>query len=180
MRLNPLFGADFLYDRIKHFAEERGLSGIKLVARADFYRPNDRSVMDPLMEMAEKYELPILFHSGHPSRDLPSLQAEIARMYPNVKIIIAHMGLHDYLWEAIIAAQGNENVYCDMSQAWPYDIKTFIKHVGPDKLLFGTDGPFQSPAVELLKLIECNFHREDLIAILNQNAIKVWGEWDKS
>lgn len=179
MRLNPLFGADFIRDRVRHFVEDRRLSGIKLVARADFYRPNDLRVMEPLAEAAAHYQIPLLFHSGHPARDLPSLQAYLAKNFPQTKIIIAHLGLHDYLWEAIIAAQELPNVYCDMSQAWPYDIKAFVKHVGPHKLLFGTDGPFQSPAVELMKVLDGGYDEPALRAILNENAEKVWGPWGR-
>ncbi len=177
MRLNPLFGAEFLHERISHFVKERKLSGVKLVARADFYRPNDTRVMAPLMEAAEYFDIPLLFHSGHPPRDLPSLQADLARRYPRVRVVIAHIGLHDYVSDAIIAAGKLDNVYCDMSQAWPYDIKAFVKKVGPHKLLFGTDGPFQSPAVELMKILDGGYSEDALRAIFNENAKAVWGPW---
>ena len=119
IRLNPLFGEEFVWETVRYFVEERGLGGIKLVARADFYNPSSLRVIGPVFEAAAQYNIPILFHSGHPSRDLPSLQGYAARQYPQVTVIIAHIGLHDYLTETILACKEAPNVFAEMSQAWP-------------------------------------------------------------
>lgn len=175
MRLNPLFGEEFVWSTVKHFVENRGLSGIKLVARADFYNPSDLKVMGPVLEAAGQYDIPVLFHSGHPSRDLPSLQAHAAKHYPSTRVIIAHMGLHDYVSETIIACREIPNLYADMSQAWPYDIKAFVRAVGPDRLLYGSDAPFQSPKVERVKVEECRFTSREQELIFHENARRLWG-----
>ncbi|MBE9473892.1 MAG: amidohydrolase family protein [Chloroflexi bacterium] len=175
IRINPLFGEEFVWTTIQHFVENRGLGGIKLVARADFYNPSNISVMGPVLEAAGKYNIPVLFHSGHPSRDLPSLQGYAAKHYPDTRVIIAHMGLHDYVSETIIACQEIPNLYADMSQAWPYDIKAFVRKVGADRLLFGTDAPFQSPKVERIKVEECRLSDHELELIFYKNAKRVWG-----
>ncbi len=175
MRINPLFGPEEVSEEIRYFAGERDLRGIKLYPRADFYSSGDLSVLAPVMEGAERYNLPVLFHSGHAPRDLPSLQAYTAKHHPRVRVIIAHIGLHEFLWEAIVAAKELDNVYVDMSQAWPFDIKTFVREVGAQKMLYGSDAPFQSPKVEQLKLLECDFTPEELRQIFSENAKKVWG-----
>ncbi|MDP9365034.1 MAG: amidohydrolase family protein [Chloroflexota bacterium] len=174
MRLNPLFGEEFVWETVRYFVEERGLRGIKLVARADFYNPASLKVMGPVYEAAGHYGIAVLFHSGHPSRDLPSLQAHGAKHYPQTKVVLAHMGLHDYLQEAIIACKEVPNVYADMSQAWPYDIKAFVSAVGAEKLMYGSDAPFQSPLVERVKVEECRFTDRQLEQIFVENARHVW------
>jgi predicted TIM-barrel fold metal-dependent hydrolase len=175
MRINPLFGPEEVGEEIRYFVEERGLRGIKLYPRADFYSSGDLGVMAPVMESAERYDIPVLFHSGHAPRDLPSLQAYTAKHYPKVRVIIAHIGLHEFLWEAIIAAKELGNVYVDMSQAWPFDIKAFVREVGAQKMLYGSDAPFQSPKVEQLKILECGFAPGELRQIFSENAKRVWG-----
>ena len=175
IRINPLFGEEFVWSTVTHFVENRGLRGIKLVARADFYNPTKLSVMGPVFEAAGKYDIPILFHSGHPSRDLPSLQGYTAKQYPDTKVIIAHIGLHDYLTETIIACKEAPNVLADMSQAWPYDIKAFVRAVGAERLLYGSDAPFQSPLVERIKVEECRFTDNELELIFFKNAERIWG-----
>lgn len=175
IRINPLFGEEFVWNTVTHFVEQRGLRGIKMVARADFYSPAKLSVVGPVFEVAAKYDIPVLFHSGHPSRDLPSLQGYAAKHYPDTKVIIAHIGLHDYLNETIIVCKEVPNVYADMSQAWPYDIKAFVRAVGAERLLYGSDAPFQSPLVERVKVEECDFSDHELELIFYKNAQKIWG-----
>ena len=176
IRINPLFGEEFVWTTIKHFVEERGMRGLgELVARADFYNPTSSKVVGPMMEAAAYYSIPVMFHSGHASRDLPSLQAYTAKQYPNTTVVIAHMGLHDYITEAIIAAKETPNVYCDMSQAWPYDIKAFVRAVGAERLMYGSDAPFQSPKVERVKIEECRFTDREMELIFHENAKRIWG-----
>ena len=175
IRLNPLFGEAFVWETVRYFVEERGLRGIKMVARADFYNPSSLKVVGPVFEAASHYDIPILYHSGHPSRDLPSLQGYAARQYPQVKVIIAHIGLHDFLTETILVCQENANIFADMSQAWPYDIKAFVRAVGAERLMYGSDAPFQSPLVERIKVEECRFSDSELELIFHKNAERIWG-----
>lgn len=175
MRLNPLFGEKFVWETIRYFVEERGLRGIKLVSRADFYNPSNLKVMGPVLEAAGQYDITIVFHSGHPSRDIPSLQAYGARHYPNTRVVLAHMGLHDFVSDAIIACKELPNVFADMSQAWPYDVKAFVAKVGSEKLMYGSDAPCQSPLVEKIKVEECGFNDTQLEQIFYKNAQRIWG-----
>ena len=175
IRLNPLFGEAFIWETVRYFVEERGLRGIKMVARADFYNPSSLKVVGPVFEAAARYDIPILYHSGHPSRDLPSLQGHAARQYPQVKVIIAHIGLHDFLTETILVCKETANVFADMSQAWPYDIKAFVRAVGAERLMYGSDAPFQSPLVERIKVEECHFSDSELELIFHKNAERIWG-----
>jgi predicted TIM-barrel fold metal-dependent hydrolase len=174
-RINPAFGAEHTTKLIDRYVKEWNCRGLKLVAGYDFYRPNDMRVMGPLMEKAEEYGLTVLFHSGDAPRDLPSLQAAAAKKFPGVKVVLAHIGMHLYLWEAIIAVQENENLYVDMAQAFPYDIKIFIDQVSAGRLMYGSDAPYQSAAVEQLKLREIGLNDAQLNAVFRENAIKVWG-----
>jgi predicted TIM-barrel fold metal-dependent hydrolase len=174
-RINPTFGREHTCNLIDKYVREWNCRGIKLVAGYDFYRPNDMKVMAPIMEKAEEHNLTVLFHSGDAPRDLPSLQAVAARNYPKVKVVLAHCGMHLYLWEAILAAQELPNLYVDMAQAWPYDIKIFINQVSSEKLTYGSDAPYQSPKVEQLKLREIGLSDEQLEQVFRSNAMKIWG-----
>lgn len=173
-RINPTFGREHTCALIDKYVREWNCKGIKLVAGYDFYRPNDMKIMGPVMEKAEEYGLTVLFHSGDAPRDLPSLQAVAAKHFPNVNVVLAHIGMHLYLWEAIIAAQEYPNVYVDMSQAFPFDIKIFIEEVSSEKLMYGSDAPYQSAAVEQLKLREIGLTEQQLEQVFRTNAMRVW------
>ncbi len=174
IRINPNFGEEFVWDTVRHYVETYNFRGIKTLARVDFYNPSNLKVVEPMMRAAAHYDIPILFHSGHPSRDLPSLQAYAAKNFPETRIIIAHIGLHDYVNETIIACMELDNIFVDMSQAWPYDIKAFIKKIGCDRIMYGSDGPFQSPLVEMVKVEECDLTTEQLEKIFHKNAEEIW------
>lgn len=174
-RINPTFGAQHTKQLVDTYVGEWGCRGIKLVAGYDHYRPNSMDVMSPLLDKAREHGLTVLFHSGDASRDLPSLQAKAAEAYPDVTFVLAHIGMHSFLWEAILACQEHENVFVDMSQAFPFDIKTFVREVGADRVAYGSDVPYQSPAVEQLKLEVIGLTEDQLDLIRWKNAERIWG-----
>jgi len=61
-----------------------------------------------------------------------------------------------------------------MSQAYPFDIMTFIRNVSVDRLQYGTDVPYQSPAVEQLKLKVIGLSDEELEKVFWRNAARIW------
>ena len=173
-RIDPTFGAAHTTSLIERYVGEWGCRGLKLVAGYDFYRPSDLKVMGPLLDCAEKHDLTVLFHSGDAPRDLPYLQAQAAKAYPKVRFVLAHIGMHAFLWEAILACQEYPNIFVDMSQAYPFDIMTFIRNVSVDRLQYGTDVPYQSPAVEQLKLKVIGLSDEELEKVFWRNAARIW------
>lgn len=174
-RINPTFGAEHTRGLIDRYVGEWNCRGLKLVAGYDFYRPNDMRVMGPLLEKAEEHDLTVLFHSGDAPRDLPYLQAQAAKAFPAIRFVLAHIGMHAFLWEAIVACQEYPNIFVDMSQAYPFDIKTFVRNVSVDRLLYGSDVPYQSPLVEQQKLRVIGLDEDQLEAVFWRNATRVWG-----
>jgi uncharacterized protein len=81
----------------------------------------------PIYERAEKYRMILLFHTGIVNRPDPTVPADIsvdrmrpttldgiARRFPKLTVIGAHMGNPDYAWAAEIA-RWNPNLYFDLS-----------------------------------------------------------------
>ena len=174
-RIDPTFGAEHTVALIDRYVGEWNCRGLKLVAGYDFYRPNDMRIMGPLLDRAEKHNLTVLFHSGDAPRDLPYLQAQAAKAYPKVRFQLAHIGMHVFLWEAILACHEYPNIFVDMSQAYPFDIMTFIRNVSVDRLMYGTDVPYQSPAVEQQKLRVIGLGEDELEKVFWRNAARFWG-----
>lgn len=146
------------------------------MASYDQYAASDVKVLAPVFDKAEEYGFTILFHSGDSHKDMPALQSFTAKHFPKVKIVLAHIGGHLGLREAIIACKENPNLYCDMAQAWPYDIKSFIRQVGANRLTYGSDVPYQSPAVEQLKLKVIGLSPEQERQVFYETAKKLWLE----
>ena len=108
-------------DRLQN-AGYRGLGEISGPLK-DFH---DKSYW-PIYERAEKYGMTILFHTGIVNRQNPDRPADIssermrvstldniARRFPKITIIGAHLGNPDYAWAAELA-RWNPNLYFDLS-----------------------------------------------------------------
>jgi len=154
-----------LVDRF-HAAGCRGLSEIT----SPLKNYDDRSYW-PIYERAEQYGMILLFHTGIVNRPDPSIPSDIsvermrpslldaiARRFPRLTIIGAHLGNPDYAWAAEIA-RWNPNLYFDVSGSslikkqndptfwktifwWSGVVSPHTPAGGPDafeKLVFGSD-----------------------------------------
>jgi uncharacterized protein len=106
-------------------AHEGGFRGI---GELEYVAHNyDDPIYFPIYKRAEKYHMIALFHTGIVNREHPNVPTNvsisrmrvtrldlIARMFPKLTIVAAHMGNPDYAWAAEIA-RWNPNVYVDLS-----------------------------------------------------------------
>ena len=90
-------------------------------------RPYDDKTYAPVFERAEKHRMIVLFHTGIVNRPSPGIPSDVssdrmrvqtldnlARRYPKMTLIGAHLGNPDYQWAAEIA-RWNPNLYFDLS-----------------------------------------------------------------
>lgn len=139
-------------DEMRAGRETLGLRGIKLLPMYAGFRPDDLA-LDPLWEYASAWRLPVILHTGttfisHAPLDctLPRHLDVVATRFPDVKIIMAHLG-HPYEGECIVTARKHDNVYADISalfyRPWQlYNSLMLAQEYGVwNKILFGTDYP---------------------------------------
>ncbi|NOX98982.1 MAG: amidohydrolase [Verrucomicrobia bacterium] len=140
-------------DEMRFGCEELELKGIKLLSMYAGFRPDD-SKLDELWQYATDHQLPVLLHTGTTFISQAPLECTLPRhldavaiRFPEVKIIMAHLG-HPYEGEAIVVARKHENVYTDISALHYrphqlYHSLMLVQEYGIwDKVLFGTDYPF--------------------------------------
>jgi predicted TIM-barrel fold metal-dependent hydrolase len=106
-------------------AHEAGFRGI---GELEYVRHNfDDPIYFPIYKRAEKYHMIALFHTGIVNRMHPNVSTNvsiarmrvtrldlIARMFPKLTIVAAHMGNPDYTWAAEIS-RWNPNLYVDLT-----------------------------------------------------------------
>lgn len=107
-------------EELERCRTDLGLKGIKLGANYQIFDPLEARALAIYAE-AERHGLPILFHIGtSPVRMAPIRYAhplvvdEIAQRYPDLKIIMAHMG-HPWTADSIVVARKHPNVFTDIS-----------------------------------------------------------------
>lgn len=155
-------------DSITRLVDE-GFRGVKFIAP---FHPYDHDSYMPLYELIEKYKLPALFHTGlyRPSihdkihkRPLltnmsPFTLDRITRSFPDMKIVMAHMGTSIWRQEAAALIKTHPNIYADLAGSGNFLIKAqklteFLNGdydltekpeypVALEKLVFGSDSYF--------------------------------------
>ncbi|ALA20084.1 MULTISPECIES: amidohydrolase family protein [Chelatococcus] len=142
-------------DLLVHAIEDLKLKGVKF---GPIY--NGVSLLDPRLEPVYEYlqrhNLPLTMHMGTTyGRNAPinygrPLDVDtIAMRYPDLKMVMAHMG-HPWYEECIVVARKQPNVYCEVSalyyRPWQfYNILICAQEyliTERDKIFWGTDFPF--------------------------------------
>jgi len=139
---------------MKKAIEEDGIKGLKVMNPFRAKYLNDPILLEAL-DLAQEYELIVLMHTGYPppgtaknvlSYANPLKIEDILQKFPNLKIIIAHMG---YPWVdiALSLAVQYPNIYLDISNLtymMPHRLQEFLLRaeelIGTNKILFGSDG----------------------------------------
>lgn len=145
---------------------------MKLHPLLDGFHPDDPSV-HPIMEVLRAHEAPALIHCGHPIFTLPLSIEELVRRFPDVPVILGHMGHSSivYINAAIDVAARNENVYLETSgMPMHTKIAEAVRRVGRERVLFGSDAPFQDASVELLKVRKSGLSVDDLEWVVGRSA----------
>ena len=101
-------------------AQKNSVAGLKIYAGYYRFPPAD-PVYDPVYRLAEKYNIPVVIHTGETfsERGLlkyahPLLVDELAVARPDLKIVVCHMGA-PWVFDACETAGKNKNVYVDIS-----------------------------------------------------------------
>ena len=130
-----------------------GLKGLKLGPIYQKFNPA-APVAYPLYAMADQLKIPIMWHQGTSYVENGPLEYSnavlldpVARSFPDLKMVIAHLG-HPWFAETACVVRKHPNVYTDMSalstRPWQmYNAMiTALEYGIEKKILFGTDYPF--------------------------------------
>ncbi len=157
---------DYLEEMERVFQQD-GFAGLKLAPIYQNFHPMDER-MQPVYAFCEKHYIPVLVHQGttFPRRAplkyaLPIQLEDVALQYPDLKIVIAHMG-HPWVEDAVVLIRKQPNVYADISalyyRPWQYyNALMLAQEYGTGhKLLLGSDYPFTTPADTIAALRNVN------------------------
>jgi predicted TIM-barrel fold metal-dependent hydrolase len=175
------FGA--LHPKYPHFKKEIArlkaarVKGVKFHPEYQDFYPDDEALF-PLYEELAKARLIVFFHAG---RDLafknvhgaPVHFARLIKVFPHLKMVLAHMGGFQ-MWDEALAEVIGQDVYLDTSFALDYmssqSFLQLIERHDPDRILFGTDSPWQDQGQELKKLKTLITDTTDFEKIISLNA----------
>jgi predicted TIM-barrel fold metal-dependent hydrolase len=129
--------------------------GIKIHPLIENCPANDKEKVYPLMEAAQHHGLTVLFHCGLGENASPKRIGEVAKDFPKLPIIMGHSGLVEGVRQVVEIAKKCENVHMDSSGVgWlPFFCESII-WAGPDRVLYGSDHPFNPMDWEIEKIVK--------------------------
>ncbi len=161
-------------DDVENALARDGFRGLKIHPRSDRTFIDDSERLDPLIEIVQSHEWPILIHTGDDPPCRPYMLFDLLRRHPRATFIMGHSGQRAY-HEGIWVATHCPNVYMETSTlAHPQMIQMVIDSVGADRVLFGTDVPFGDPRVELFKYQILDLAPQVRDRVMGKNAADLW------
>jgi len=133
------------------------------------------SGMDVVAEECIDMNVPVTFHDGSPLYCTALQVVYYARAYPQLRVLSGHAGLREGWRDVIELAKGLDNYWLCLSGPTQQGIQTLYDELGPDKLLFGSDGGASHPAVManyLRRIRALRAPAEDIDKILGLNALR--------
>ncbi len=164
-------------EEIDRCVEKYGMKGLKMHPTVNKFIA-DSSIVDPVMEKAKHYGLPVLFHSENDGYSHPRAIAALAAKHQEVTVIIGHMGEHAWI-EAVQAAKKHKNILLDTTGVpnEVYILPTAVEECGAEKIVWGSDAPVLNIAVEMAKVKYADLYgkvtEEDKQLILGGNMARV-------
>jgi predicted TIM-barrel fold metal-dependent hydrolase len=174
VRLNPahLATAHELLDRA---VTELGFKGLKLHPVSTLQHPGGAATIE-LIRHAGELGVPTLFHCGDEPLSTPLSIAPAARACPDAKIILGHMGGYFHVDEALDVAEELPNLILETSaMPYPDKIRAAVDRVGPERVIFGSDGPVSSPALERQKVVIAALGERAAELVMGGNAAALLG-----
>ncbi len=173
-------------DKIK----DRGLYGIKLHPDYQGFIVDDEKAF-PIYQKCADLGIPITFHAGFDPLSpefihaMPKSFLNIHNTFPNLIMIVAHLG-GMYRWEGVerYLSGLKDNVYFDLAfvagEIGEKQLARIISKHGADKILLGSDCPWDDPANEIAMIEKLPLSHEEKELIFYKNALKILNISEKS
>ena len=160
-----------------------GFKGIKLHPEfQNVYADSDEVIS--ICRRAEKYGMTVVFHAGRdigylpPVKTAPNMLLRIIDRAPDMKLVAAHLGGW-MMWDEVAEKLVGTPIYFDTAFIADFIDKTLtrdiIKAHGADKVLFGSDAPWEDPAKTLDFLRSLDIDADEMQKICGDNAAKLIG-----
>lgn len=152
---------------VREAVEQHGFRGIKV-------HRHDARITREVCDAARAWKMPVLYDiMGE-----VSVVELLATEYPDVNFIIPHLGSFADDWRAQLGLIDHlvrhPNIYTDTSGVRRFDIlEQAARRAGAGKILFGSDGPWLHPGVELAKVRALGFSPLDERKVVSGNILRL-------
>jgi uncharacterized protein len=170
--LNPHF-EDESVKELELGVREWNIRGLKLMPTKHGFHAASK-IVHPLIAKCAELGIPVSIHSegGYAH---PLAIATLAKAFPEVPIIMDHMGYRYWIADAIEAARQAPNIYLATTAVMePHFIAMAITAVGIDRIVFGSNGPLAIPKMQLDVIKYLQLSPEDESKILGNTLSELY------
>jgi hypothetical protein len=165
--VNPKTDRGRIGSMVQVAVESYGFRGIKV-------HRHDGRITREVCEAARAFSLPVLYDVVGEV----SVVQLLAEEYPDVSFIIPHLGSFADDWRAQLTLIDylvrHPNIHADTSGVRRFDLlEQAIRRAGAAKILFGTDGPWLHPGVELAKVRALGLSPSEQRLVVSGNLLRL-------
>ncbi|MEE8442723.1 MAG: amidohydrolase family protein [Dehalococcoidia bacterium] len=184
--VDPVMDAEAMAREV-HEKQGAGAMGIKIHPEVQRIAINDPRLW-PAYRAAQETGMIVLSHTGafrdsDGSHSHASMAADVLRAFPDLKMILAHLGGRNCFGEALQVAQAFPNVLFDCcgvlrQVAGGYsddDLVGMFRQLGVHRVLYGSDWAFADPVLDLERMATLPLNDEEKRLILRDNAATLLG-----
>lgn len=172
-RIHPWYG-DRALGLLRRAINDLGFKGLKLHPVSNLSHPADEPTLR-LVRIAADLGVPVLYHCGDEGFSTPFELEYTARACPDAVVIFGHMGGYFHAEDAIEVARRNDNVYLETSaMPYPSQIRQAIHAIGPERVIFASDGPGCDPRLEIYKVERAAPSDYERTLIMSANITRIW------
>lgn len=152
-----------------------GFVGFKMHPTCHHHPANDPWGVFPAVEKAIEHDVPIWIHTGEGPYASPMLVVDLARRYPEARIVLGHRG-HTLFPVMTYFVRNLPNVWVDLSFLAKWELPYIqLREVGTERFLFGSDHPIIRPRIMLETIRGSTLSEEEKTRILGGNAEQLYG-----
>lgn len=156
------------------YIKKLGFKGIKMHPEYQNFYPDDESLF-PFYDLCSSLELAITFHAGEdigfkpPYHGIPERFSNLAKSFPNLKIICAHFGGWKRWDETLEYLSEHKNVYYDTAFCSKYLYRTLAERLinkkGAENIMLGSDLPWEDPrdSIRFIDTLKITALEKDMI-----------------
>ncbi len=183
LALDPSMPADALCREIEVRVKDEGARGIKLHTALNKFYPYDPRLF-PAYDVAQQRGLPIVYHggsffAGRGEYSRPRNFKDVARRFPRLAFVLAHLG-QGYAEEALEIAQAYPQVAFDCSAivsgaGQPEspsrdELARLMRALGLHRVQFGSDYPYFDPVRAVAAFLALPLAADEQRLVLADNA----------
>jgi predicted TIM-barrel fold metal-dependent hydrolase len=175
LAINPNY-PEVAVKEIPEYFSHKEIVGLKIHPELAGDYPLNGKNCELMFRYASEHKTPILSHTYY-GGDRLSVFEELAKEYPDAPLIIGHGALDLGTGKAIDLCNKYPNLYYDLCSPVNkrYGAMLLVdKELDPDKAIFGTDSPWNDPAVSLGSVLLSGAAPEKLHKWLSGNFLRLY------